>query len=224
MKAGREGSESRSPEPETDGPRRRVPPSPGFRSAPLSAPAPGAAPEGPPALAQPSTAAQTSAPAHPPPLLPLRPPADPPFFRALGAGALPLLLWALHFTVCYTLAVVGCTDAEGGPTDALSPAATRTVVLAVSVPALAAAATLAWRACRRLRREDSGLLATVRLAAAVLTLVGMAWTAVPVLASACRAGDGAGPATPAATAASAVNPAPSPATASLAAVSPRASP
>jgi len=172
MKAGRGGVEDRDHGSDGKPPRRATPPS----SRPVSAPTPEAGPD------------SLAAPAPVPPPSPSSP-ADPPFFRALGAGALPLLLWALHFTACYTLAVIGCTDAEGRSTEALLPAATRTAVLAVSLLAMVAVAVLTGRACLRLRRERSGLLATVRLAAAVLALVGIAWTSVPALASACRAGN-----------------------------------
>lgn len=110
----------------------------------------------------------------------MKPPADAgaPLSRAIVDGGLPLALWALHFTACYVLALVGC----GETPQANGSASLRWSLGAVSAAAVAAVAALLWRAVRRACRDDAGLLATVRLAAALLALTGVVWGSVPALA------------------------------------------
>ena len=100
------------------------------------------------------------------------------FFAGVRAGAAPMLLWSAHFAFCYVAVAVGCSAlAHGGGAWALS---LRTALLAGTVIALAAGAWLFVRACRSDAREPGTLLAKVRLAGAVLALVGIAWTALPL--------------------------------------------
>jgi hypothetical protein len=98
------------------------------------------------------------------------------FWRRLLAGALPLLVWSLHFAFTYGVAAAQCTPAgmrPGGPD--------RVLLGAVTVAAIAACAWLAWRAREVSRHDDAGLLDWARFTLAVLALVAVAWTGVPLL-------------------------------------------
>jgi hypothetical protein len=98
------------------------------------------------------------------------------FGRRLLAGTLPLLVWSLHFAFNYGLAAAQCTPAgmrPGGPDRAL--------LGGVTLVAIGACAWLAWRARGVPRRTDAGLLDWARLVLAVLALVAVAWTGVPLL-------------------------------------------
>ena len=104
-----------------------------------------------------------------------------PFFAGSMRAAAPLWTWALHFAFCYVAVAVGC-DAGG------DLAALRWTLVAGSVVAIAAAALLtlsAWRNARQAAHR--GLAVRVGLLAAALSLLGVAWTALPVLLlPACR--------------------------------------
>jgi hypothetical protein len=98
------------------------------------------------------------------------------FWGRVLAGTLPLLVWSLHFAFTYGLAAAQCTPAglrPGGPD--------RVLLGAVTLGAIGACAWLAWRARGVPRREDAGLLDWARLVLAVLALVAVAWTGVPLL-------------------------------------------
>jgi len=88
---------------------------------------------------------------------------------AARQGLLPLVIWALHFFFAYAAVAVAC-DAGFAHVGALLLGAT-----ALAVVVLAALAFSAWRALRQ-----DGLLAGVRLGAAVLALVGVSWAALPM--------------------------------------------
>lgn len=98
------------------------------------------------------------------------------FWRRLLAGTLPLLVWSLHFAFTYGLAAAQCTPAglrPGGPD--------RVLLGTVTLAAVGACAWLAWRAREVPRRMDAGLLDWARFVLAVLALVAVAWTGVPLL-------------------------------------------
>ncbi len=98
------------------------------------------------------------------------------FWRRLLAGTLPLLVWSVHFAFTYGVAAAQCTPAAmrpGGPDRAL--------LGAVTIAAAGVCAWLAWRARGVARRDDAGLLDWARLVLAVLALVAVAWTGVPLL-------------------------------------------
>ena len=101
------------------------------------------------------------------------------FWRRLGRGTLPLLVWAAHFTFCYLLAAAQCTPAamrSGGPD--------RVLLGGVTVVALAVCAWLAWRERGMLRedvREKAGLLDWAAALGAVMAFVAIVWTGLPVL-------------------------------------------
>jgi hypothetical protein len=100
------------------------------------------------------------------------------FFAGVRAGIAPMLLWFAHFASCYVAVAVGCTAiAHGGTTSASS---LRLALVAGTALALAAGAWLLVRACRADAFEPGTLLPKVRLAAAVLALVGIAWTCLPL--------------------------------------------
>jgi hypothetical protein len=98
------------------------------------------------------------------------------FWRRLFSGALPLLVWSAHFAFAYGLAAAQCTPAglrPGGPDRAL--------LGIVTLAAIGACAWLAWRARGVPARRDAGVLDWARLVLAVLALVAVAWTGVPLL-------------------------------------------
>ncbi len=99
------------------------------------------------------------------------------FFRQLTRGTLPLLVWAAHFTFCYLLAAAQCTPAvmrAGGPDRLLLGLAT--------VAALLICLWLAWRERGILREPQSaGLLDWAAALGALLALVGIVWTGLPLL-------------------------------------------
>lgn len=99
------------------------------------------------------------------------------FWRQLLRGTLPLLVWAAHFTFCYLLAAVQCTPAAmraGGPD--------RIVLGIATALALALCAWLLWRE-RGILQDAKGaaLLDWSAALGAVLALVGIAWTGMPLL-------------------------------------------
>ena len=108
------------------------------------------------------------------------------FFIRLLYGTLPLLVWALHFFAVYLLVAAQCSPAL------ITPQAPRHAMLAMlSVLALTACATLLWRARATLRdgakndaKNDASpprLLDWAQAGSAVLAMLGVIWTSVPVL-------------------------------------------
>jgi len=99
------------------------------------------------------------------------------FFGKLLRGTLPLMVWAAHFAFCYGLAAAQCTPAmlrAGGPDRVLPGIATAV--------ALALCAWLLWRERGILRRaQDAALLDWAAALGALLALVGIAWTGMPLL-------------------------------------------
>lgn len=99
------------------------------------------------------------------------------FFRSALRTMAPLLVWALHFAFCYLAIACGCL--AWGPRAPL-----RAVVIGASVVALVAIggqAALAWR------RRRTPLAVPAERWAAVLALLGVAWTSMPAfMLPACR--------------------------------------
>jgi hypothetical protein len=99
------------------------------------------------------------------------------FFRQLVRGTLPLLVWAAHFTFCYLLAAAQCTPAAmraGGPDRLLLGVATGVALLLCL--------WLAWRERGILRDpQHAALLDWAAALSAVLALVGIVWTGLPLL-------------------------------------------
>jgi len=99
------------------------------------------------------------------------------FWRQLLRGTLPLLVWAAHFAFCYLLAAAQCTPAlmrAGGPD--------RMLMGGVTVVALALCAWLLWRERGILgNAKEAALLDWAGALGALLALVGIVWTGLPLL-------------------------------------------
>jgi hypothetical protein len=98
------------------------------------------------------------------------------FWRRLLAATLPLLVWIAHFAFSYGLAAAQCTPAglrPGGPD--------RVLLGGVTLAAMVACAWLAWRARDVPWRIEAGLVDWARLVFAVLALVAVAWSGLPLL-------------------------------------------
>lgn len=98
------------------------------------------------------------------------------FWRRLSTGTLPLLVWCAHFAFSYGLTAAQCSPTgwrPGGPD--------RLLLGAVTLVAILACAWLAWRARGVPARADAGLLDWARFVLAVLALVAVTWTGVPLL-------------------------------------------
>ncbi len=105
------------------------------------------------------------------------------FFRTLLKGSLPLLIWTVHFAICYLLTAARCTPAGYVP-----GGVSRVFLGIVTLIALAACAVLVWRVRGVLRHgtEKTALLDWMVAVTGVLSLVGIAWTGLPLLiASGC---------------------------------------
>ncbi len=99
------------------------------------------------------------------------------FFRRFVRGTLPLVVWAAHFAFCYLLAAAQCTPA------AMRAAGPDRMLLGVATAlALAVCAYLAWRERAILQdAQGAGLLHWAAALGALLALVGIAWTGLPLL-------------------------------------------
>ncbi|MBQ5946327.1 hypothetical protein [Massilia sp. ST3] len=98
------------------------------------------------------------------------------FFVRLARATAPLVIWALHFALCYGLAAAQCTPGgmrAGGPDRVLLGVAT--------VLALGACVWLGWRARGRLREPSVGLSGYAAVASALLAVIGIAWSGMPLL-------------------------------------------
>ncbi|MEH6437603.1 hypothetical protein [Massilia sp. DD77] len=98
------------------------------------------------------------------------------FFVRLARATAPLMIWALHFALCYGLAAAQCTPGgmrTGGPDRVLLGVAT--------VLALGACVWLGWRARGGLREPDLGLSGYAAVASALLAVIGIAWNGMPLL-------------------------------------------
>ena len=96
-------------------------------------------------------------------------------FFDLVRGTAPLMVWALHFTVCYVLVAAQCSPALAGP-----QGPSRSLLLGLTLAALAGCALLLWKGWP----ADTGnarLLDWARAGSAVLGACGIAWTAIPLL-------------------------------------------
>lgn len=98
------------------------------------------------------------------------------FFVRLARATAPLVIWALHFALCYGLAAAQCTPGAvraGGPDRVLLGVAT--------LVALGACLWLGWRARMRLREPDLGLSGWAAVVSAVLGGIAIAWNGIPLL-------------------------------------------
>ena len=83
----------------------------------------------------------------------------------------PLAVWAAHFLFCYAAVALACLRGLGG---------VRGVLLAASALAAAVLAVMAWRAYAGLRRAPHSTRWAVRFGAALLALLALGWTTLPV--------------------------------------------
>lgn len=107
------------------------------------------------------------------------------FFQdALDASA-PLLLWALHFFVVYIFVALSCGSTLVDATLFGRPLI-ESVCLALTVLALLIVAGSLWRAIGYCRLDAHSLLPLVRLGCAMLGMIGILLTSVPMfILSAC---------------------------------------
>jgi hypothetical protein len=99
-----------------------------------------------------------------------------PFFRRALRAALPLLVWIAHVAFSYGLAAAQCSPGglrAGGPDRAL--------LGAVTAAALLACALLAWRRRAALIDRQAGLAERAGALLALLAVVAIAWSALPLL-------------------------------------------
>lgn len=91
------------------------------------------------------------------------------FFYKLWQGTAPLVLWGAHFFFCYLYAASGCRRE------------TWAVLSGVTLAALAVAGWLMWKAWQGWQAgQPRGMLAMARLGGAVLALVAIGWSALPL--------------------------------------------
>jgi hypothetical protein len=98
-----------------------------------------------------------------------------PFFAGVWAGMAPLMVWAAHFAFGYVAVAVACV---GAPPD---PQVLRAVLLG------ATALAFVWLAAMLCRASSlDGYAQLMRRVGALLSLIGVAWSGVPmVLLPAC---------------------------------------
>lgn len=98
------------------------------------------------------------------------------FLRRVLRATLPLLVWIAYFAFSYGLAAAQCAPGglrAGGPD--------RLLLGATTLAALAVCALLAWRGRRELFDRQAGLAQRVGAVLAVLALVAVGWTGLPLL-------------------------------------------
>lgn len=94
-------------------------------------------------------------------------------FAGVWAATAPLAVWALHFAFSYVAVAALCTRAAAAAPPSLMP-----MLVGVTVIALLVLGVWTWRAMRS--TAEPTLLRTVRRTCALLALLGVAWTAVPL--------------------------------------------
>lgn len=104
------------------------------------------------------------------------------FTTAAWHGALPLLVWAAHFLVSYASAEVACV-LHLDRFRVLGVSATNLWLWTITAAAIALLIVLTGRAMRyrRAEAESGATQALIQMGAAVLALVGVLWSAVPII-------------------------------------------
>lgn len=95
--------------------------------------------------------------------------------RQVLLGTLPLLIWSAHFALCYALVAARCSPGGRGEGAMQAP-----LLIGASLLALGACAALLWHAARAWPIE-ARLMDWARAGGALLALVGIAWTSLPLL-------------------------------------------
>lgn len=96
-------------------------------------------------------------------------------FTDLLRGTAPLLVWALHFTLCYGLVGAQCSPALFTP-----EAPSRGLLIAASLGAVGLCSLLLWKGWPA-PAPELRLLDWAIAGSAVLAIAGIAWTALPLL-------------------------------------------
>ena len=96
-------------------------------------------------------------------------------FRQILQATAPLILWALHFSVCYGVVAALCSPALVGPGMPVLWLPWLATALA-----LAGCGYLLWRS-RAALTPGAGLVPLASAAGAVLALAGIGWTTLPLL-------------------------------------------
>lgn len=94
-------------------------------------------------------------------------------FAGVWAATAPLAVWASHFAFSYVAVAALCTRAGATTPPSLMP-----MLVGVTLIALLVLAVWTWRAMRS--TSEPTLIRTVRRTCALLALLGVAWTAVPL--------------------------------------------
>ena len=102
------------------------------------------------------------------------------FFPALLDASAPLILWALYLFGVYAYAAVAC-DTAFAYTFWSGYAAIKVVLLGVTALVVIVLLVILLRAARLLKNSQQGLMTFARVGIAILGLIGVVWTAVPML-------------------------------------------
>ena len=104
------------------------------------------------------------------------------FTTAAWRGALPLFIWAAHFLVAYASAEVACV-LHLDHFRVLGVSATNLWLWIITAAAIALLIVLTRRAVRyrRTEAEPGATQAMIQVGAAVMALVGVLWSAVPII-------------------------------------------
>jgi hypothetical protein len=98
------------------------------------------------------------------------------FFAGVWAGMAPMLVWALHFAVSYVAVAVMCASAVRS--GAGEPEALRWSLVAATALAVWVLAAMLWHA--RASAPESTYVQIVQRVGATLSLIGVAWSGVPL--------------------------------------------
>jgi hypothetical protein len=103
-------------------------------------------------------------------------------FKNMLLATAPLLVWAAHFFFSYAFVAAACVAGLDSATIAGMPIL-ETGLLLASMLALGTAAALLWRPLRRVCRRGGSdrLIDTAKVGSAMLALIGIAWTSLPML-------------------------------------------
>lgn len=102
------------------------------------------------------------------------------FFVSLFDASAPLILWAVYLFGVYAYAAVAC-DTAFAYVAWSGYSAIKIVLLGVTVPVVLGLLAMLLRAARYLKSTPHSLMAFARVGIAVLGLIGVVWSALPML-------------------------------------------
>ena len=102
------------------------------------------------------------------------------FLPALLDASAPLILWAVFLFGVYAFAAVAC-DTALAQRDWGGHGAIKIVLLAVTMLSVAVTLALLWRAAHLYRQAPGSLMTFARFGIGLLGLIGILWTAVPMV-------------------------------------------